>query len=149
MQKMIKFVVNIIINSMVISSLFLAGMGLAVSAVGVSENVSRAQFTTAIKNREPVDLVVLLENDVSEVFYFTDLRQLSGQTITHRWEYNGKVVAEVPFKVTGRRYRMHTKVALDPKKLGKWTALVIDQAGWVLKASMFEVVPAGLPRDKF
>jgi hypothetical protein len=119
------------------------------AATGTASNVkvARAQFTTAIKNREPVDQVVLLGNDVPEVYYFTDLRHLNGKTITHRWEFNGDVVKDIPLKVEGPRWRTQSRMLLDPKMLGKWTVLVLDQTGLVLKATMFEYVPAGLARE--
>ena len=116
------------------------------SAAAPLPEVARAQFTTQIKeNREPADEVVLLGNSVKEVYYFTDLRNLSGKTIKHRWEYNGDVVAEFPIRVTGPRARVFSKMSLDGK-LGKWTALVVDHRGWVLKATQFESVPAELAR---
>ena len=99
--------------------------------------VTRAQFTTAIKNREPVDQVVLLGNDVPEVYYFTDLRHLNGKTITHRWEFNGDVVKDIPLNVEGPRWRTQSRMLLDPKMLGKRPVLVRDQTGLVLKTTIF------------
>jgi len=109
-------------------------------------SVSRAQFTTLIINKEPIDQVVLLGNDVEQVYFFTDLRQLSGKTIRHRWEYKGDLIADIPIKVGGPRWRTDSRMILDSSMLGKWTVLVIDEAGWVLKASNFEYVPAELAR---
>ena len=106
---------------------------------GVGE-VARAQFTTAIEEREPVDNVVLLSSEVDQVYFFTDLRQLEGQTVTHRWEYNGKVEAEVNFQVTSDRWRAFSSKNLDPGKLGPWTVVVVDERGWPIKAALFEYV---------
>jgi hypothetical protein len=109
--------------------------------------VARAQFTTHMKkNSEPADKIVLLGNSVKEIFYFTELRNLTGKTVRHRWEFKGDVVAEFPIKVTGPRARVFSRMSLEGKKLGKWTALVVDQRGWVLKATQFEYVPAELAR---
>jgi len=129
-------------------SALLAASGLnAATDTSSLAKVARAQFTTAINNHEPVDHVVLLGNDVPEIYYFTDLRHLNGQTVIHRWEYKGNVVKDIPLKVGGPRWRSQSRMLLDPKMLGKWTVLVLDETGLVLKATMFEYVPAGLARD--
>lgn len=107
--------------------------------------VERAQFTHAIENREPVDLVTILPNDETEIHFFTDLRQLEGRTVTHRWEYQGKVMAEVPFEVGGPRWRVYSSKTLLPSQLGKWTVVVVDQSGWPLHAEMFEYRQAPEP----
>lgn len=101
-------------------------------------SVERAQFTTGIENREPVDLVTVLENDQDEISFFTDIRGMAGRTVTHRWEYQGKVMAEVKFEVGGPRWRVHSTKTLLPDQLGKWTVVVVDQSGWPLHAEMFE-----------
>ena len=71
---------------------------------------------------------------------------LTCKNVRHRWGFKGDVVAEFPIKVTGPRARVFSKMSLEGKKLGKWTALVVDQRGWVLKATEFEYVPAELAR---
>lgn len=103
--------------------------------------VSRAQFTTEIVNREPVDRVVTLMNDQDTIYYFTEIRNLEGRTVIHRWEHDGMLVSEVPFKVSGPRWRVFSKKHLSPTMTGKWTVLVMDQSGWPLHASIFEYQP--------
>ncbi|MBT3045469.1 MAG: DUF2914 domain-containing protein [Candidatus Thiodiazotropha sp.] len=100
--------------------------------------VARAQFTTEIVNREPVDQVVKLDSQVTRVFFFTDLRNLQGRTIIHRWEFEGEVVSEVEFNVAGPRWRVYSAKSLNPGESGKWTVFVIDESGWPLHASIFE-----------
>lgn len=101
-------------------------------------SVARAQFTTGISNREPVDQVVRLETPVYSIYYFTDLRNLEGRTVLHRWEYGGRVISEIPFEVKGPRWRVFSKKVLDPAMTGKWTVVVVDQSGWPIHASIFE-----------
>ncbi|MEW8239177.1 MAG: hypothetical protein AB2727_13375, partial [Candidatus Thiodiazotropha taylori] len=55
--------------------------------------VARAVFTTAVINREPVDQVVSLDENATEVSFFTDLRNLQGRTVIHRWEFEGEVIS--------------------------------------------------------
>jgi hypothetical protein len=102
--------------------------------------VARAQFTTAVNNREPVDQVVVLPNTVADVYFFTEVKHMAGQTIIHRWKYNDKVVSEKRLSIGGPRWRAYSKGTLDPGKLGKWTVVVTDGSGWPLKAAIFEYV---------
>jgi hypothetical protein len=102
-----------------------------------SAYVARAQFTTAVVDREPVDQVVKLDAQATRVFFFTDLRNLQGRTVTHRWEFEGQIMSEVDFKVGGPRWRVYSAKSLNPGETGKWTVLVIDESGWPLRATIF------------
>lgn len=103
--------------------------------------VERALFTSAVVDREPVDAVVLVEDGQRDITFFTELRQLAGRTVTHRWERDGEVVAEVPFEVGGPRWRVHSRKTLLPSQAGRWSVVVVDESGWVLHAEMFEYRP--------
>jgi len=105
-------------------------------------SVARSVFTSAIEDREPVDEVRALENDATRIFYFTELVGMEGQTVTHRWEHDGQVMAEVPFDVRGARWRVYSSKTLDPSWLGAWRAAVVDAAGRVLASDEFEYVRA-------
>jgi len=115
-------------------------------------NVARAQFTTAVENREPVDQVVVLTAPQDEVFFFTDLRHLQGRTVQHRWSYRGQVVSRVPFKVEGERWRVFSRMRMHPEQTGEWSVTVFDESGWPLHTEMFryevpEPVEAGSPPE--
>ena len=105
-------------------------------------SVARAIFTTQIVDREPVDDLVTIPNSLQRVYFFSELRGLEGQIVTHRWEYNGQVMAEVKFKVGGPRWRVYSSKNLLPEWLGKWTVVVSDENGWPIKASVFEYTQA-------
>ena len=88
--------------------------------------VARGGFTTAIVDREPQDELDSLPNDHETVYFFTELQDLAGEKVTHRWEYNGQVMAEVSFDVGGDRWRTHSSKNLQPIWLGEWTVTVVD-----------------------
>jgi hypothetical protein len=100
--------------------------------------VARAVFTTAVLNREPVDQVVSLDENATEVLFFTELRNLQGRTVIHRWEFEGEVISEVNIQVGGPRWRAYSVKSLNPGEEGKWTVFVIDESGWPLHASIFQ-----------
>jgi hypothetical protein len=104
--------------------------------------VTRSAFTSAIADREPVDQIETLGNDVTRVYYFTELHGLDGQTVTHRWEYGGEVKAEVPFEVGAARWRVNSSKNLDPGWTGEWTVSVLDGAGNTLSVDHFRYTKA-------
>jgi hypothetical protein len=99
--------------------------------------VARAIFTSGVVNREPVDQLVSVGPDQDEIYFYTDLRNLQGRTIKHRWEFEGQFMGELEFKVGGPRWRVYSKKTLNPEAIGKWTVLVLDESGWPLHASIF------------
>ncbi len=107
--------------------------------------VVRSQFTRAIRNREPVDDIVTLPNSVDHVYYFSEIRGMTGKTIVHRWMYHGRVMAKVRFHIGGPRWRVYSRKTLDPKQLGRWTVVVTNGSGWPLHAEMFDYVAATPP----
>ncbi len=50
-------------------------------------SVVRSAFTRDIEQREPTEDLQNLTNENTQVKFFTELRDMSGQTVIHRWEY--------------------------------------------------------------
>jgi hypothetical protein len=100
--------------------------------------VARAVFTTDVVDREPMDQIVSVDENATQVMFFTDLRNLQGRTVTHRWEFEGEVISEVQIDVRGPRWRAYSVKSLNPGQVGKWTVFVIDESGWPLHASILQ-----------
>jgi hypothetical protein len=115
-----------------------------IQSAGVEESpvpdayVARAVFTTDVIDREPVDQIVSVDQNATQVMFFTDLRNLQGRTVTHRWEFEGSVISEVQISVKGPRWRAYSVKSLNPGEVGKWTVFVIDESGWPLHASILQ-----------
>jgi hypothetical protein len=109
--------------------------------------VARAQFSTAIESREPTDSLETLENDVNRVYFFTELVDLTGRTVTHRWEKDGVPMAEVEFQVGGPRWRVHSSKSLEPAWVGTWTVTVVDDSGRVLASETLHYTAAAEPAE--
>jgi hypothetical protein len=99
--------------------------------------VARAALTTAVQDREPIDSVSSLSNDKTTLYYFTEVRDMAGQTIKHRWEHNGEVMAEVEFQIGGPRWRIYSSKTLVPTWLGDWKVSATDAAGNPLSVNNF------------
>jgi hypothetical protein len=98
----------------------------APAAPSTTGTIARAAFTTAVENR-----------DHNQIYYFTELKDMEGEQVTHRWEYNGKVMAEVPFQVGGPRWRVFSSKNLDSDWKGEWKVSVIDSHGGTLGVNTF------------
>ncbi|MDZ7662363.1 DUF2914 domain-containing protein [Thiohalophilus sp.] len=112
-----------------------------------SGSVMRSAFTTRIEDREPVDDVAQLDNETREVYYFTELRDMEGQTARHRWEYQGEVMAEVEFNVKGPRWRVWSSKRILPDWTGEWTVSVINAADEVIATDSVSYVEATSSAD--
>lgn len=106
-----------------------------------SSNVARAQFTTGIEAREPIDRVGLVFSADGEpirtLYYFTELVNMSGETVTHRWVHDGVIVAEIPFHIGGDRWRVYSSKDLTPMMEGQWQVVVTDTQGDVIRTDRF------------
>jgi hypothetical protein len=102
--------------------------------------IARAMFTTDIVDREPIDRVLILQNDKSQLNFFTDLRNFEGQTINHRWEYEGQVVMTKSFEVKGPRWRVFSTLSLETKQTGRWTVVITEGEDCPIKAVLFRYV---------
>ena len=95
-------------------------------------SVVRSAFTRDIAEREPTENLQNLTNENGHVKFFTELRDMSGQTAIHRWEYEGKVVAEIEFNVKGPRWRVWSSKSFVPQWTGDWKVSVVNGAGEVI-----------------
>jgi len=112
--------------------LALIALLLPLQAGAQEPTVARAQFTSGILDREPVDNVTSLDSGTERIFFFTELQNMEGRTVVHRWELNGEVLGAVTFQVRGPRWRVYSSKELLPEWTGKWIVSVVDEDGTVL-----------------
>jgi Protein of unknown function (DUF2914) len=115
---------------------------LVVFQVHAEDGVARAAFTTEISEHEPVDEISELTNDTSKIYYFTEIKGLEGQTLTHRWELNGEIQASVSIPIGGNRWRIWSSKNLNADATGEWKVTVLDEAGSQLSEKSFNYVAA-------
>lgn len=102
--------------------IFLSSLGLC-QADSFNGDVLRAMFTTKIKNNEPQNEVLILENNKRNIYFFTELRNMQGKTIIHRWEYQGDVVKKEHIKIKKGKTRSipSTGSCLNKPVDGRWS----------------------------
>lgn len=113
---------------------------LSASATPSSDHVARAQFTTGIEAREPVDrleTVIPARNRPLPLYYFTEIRDMKGETVTHLWKYKGAIVSKKSFEIGGNRWRVYSRKDLTPDMTGRWQVFVITSSGQTINSSSF------------
>ncbi len=112
--------------------------------------IKRAQFTSGIQAREPIDRIDHLLTDpndkesIKQLYFFTEVAKLEGHTIYHQWRLNGEVVAEIPFEVKSNwRWRVFSSKKIVPSMRGDWQVNVVDDQGNILHSEHFSTRPVG------
>lgn len=107
------------------------------------EHVHRAQFTTDIEEREPVDeLGAAIDTRHERVMFFTELRDLEGKTASHVWQHEDYDEVRVDFEIGGPRWRVWSNRTLPEQASGTWTVAVVSNDGEVHGRYEFEHVAA-------
>lgn len=121
-----------------LKSLLLIPALLLCNSAGAGE-ISRAQFSTGIDNREPVGQVDSLDsNTYRSISFFTEVNDMTGQVVTHQWTHNDKVMFEKTFEIKAERWRVWTSKTLIPSWTGTWTVNVLDDDRSLLASKSFE-----------
>ncbi len=94
--------------------------------------LGRAVFAKQVVKREPVNEVKALSSDVQGVYFFTELEDMAGHTVTHRWEYDGKRVGFTEFKVAAPYWRVWSYRRTPPGSTGTWKVKVLNTVGEVI-----------------
>lgn len=109
----------------------------------LSPYIGRAILTSNVVNREPVDTltspVAVTASGPDALFFFTEVVDLAGRAVTHRWEYGGSVVASVSFQIGGERWRVYSRKSVSPGQTGTWTVSASAPDGTVLARATFVV----------
>lgn len=119
----------------------LVGSATLINSLGTAQQakniVVKSAFTTSIVDREPVNDLDSVFTDVKRIYFFTEIRGMSGNRLTHRWLQAGKTRSEVSFKIGGDRWRVYSSKKLTPDWLGEWKVEVLDSAGNMVYADSF------------
>jgi hypothetical protein len=125
------------IKQLIQSALF--GTALCAFANVAAGEVSRAVFATGIDNREPISTIDSADSsDLRSISFFTELQDMAGQTVTHQWTHQDKVMFEKTFEVKADRWRVWTSKTLIPAWSGTWIVNVLDMDRTLLASKSFE-----------
>lgn len=105
-----------------------------------SDVVSRAQLTSAVAQREPIDNVTSLSlQQQKQLYFFTQINHFNDRVIYHRWLLNGKVMAQVKLSIGSDKWRTYSSKTFNRTMTGRWQAAVVDESEQVLFITEFDV----------
>ncbi len=103
-----------------------------------SEFIKRMAITSAIEDREPVDSLTHVDENIDKIYFFTEVVNKADSHITHRWFLNGRLESEVVLKIGSNRWRTYSSKNLVPAlHSGNWQVEVIDQENNLLASAAF------------
>jgi hypothetical protein len=115
----------------------------AVASAITDPRVLRAQLSAGVRGKEPTARlqppVQVTGRGDRTIYYYSEVRDFDGQTVFHRWEREGKVIASVPIKIRGQRWRFYSRKTITPKMTGDWRVILADSTGKELAGSSFSV----------
>lgn len=117
-------------KALVFSIMFVFVVAAAAFAQG-SPDVPRACFTTDVANKEPVDSITQFSLPGSgTIYFFTELKNMDGFTVSHIWEKNGKEIYRFNTAVKGSRWRTNSRTSAAHFAPGDTAGVkVVDQDG--------------------
>lgn len=110
------------------------------AAHSISGSVARSAFTLAVVDREPRERITELNSNQRHIYFFTELKGMTGQNIIHRWAYKGQTMAEVKFNIGAPRWRVWSSKTLMPSWTGEWTVSVVDEQDQEVFSDSFEYI---------
>ena len=126
-------------NSLILLLAFIIFTGTAVAG---DSRLKRAQFTTAVQSREPVDNINKIETSYRTLTFFTEIVDCVGCRISHQWWFRGEMKFEKKGKAKYARYRWWTKKRVSSNNPGTWTAKVLINGRVVHSSSLNYFVPS-------
>ena len=120
----------------------LSGLWLAPEEPLYAKNafIARAQFTTSVTNREPDNSISTISSSAGIVYFFSELINMTGSTVSHRWLYKSSEVAKVSFEVKGPRWRVYSSKQLEDWMAGDWTIEVLVDDEPLEETYMLQVI---------
>jgi hypothetical protein len=105
------------------------------------EEISMAMFTTRISKRYPADDITSLDNPHQAVSFFSELKEMSGKKIIHRWFYKGQMEFEASFNIRANNWRIWSTKLLPQDMPGEWKVEIVDEDGKVLQVRKLNYAP--------
>lgn len=107
-----------------------------------NKSVVRAVITQQINNKEPgreIGKAIAIDKEASWIYYFTELKQMKGQTVYHEWFKDNKRVSRYTLNIDADNWRTSSRKVLSASASGQWGVKLLDQNGNVLNEKSFKV----------
>ncbi len=115
----------------------------AIGAKIDTDKVSRAVLTTDVVDREPVNVLksdVKLLDISQSLSFFSELKNMQGQTVRHVWYYQDQQLASIELAISSPRFRTYSTKNIMPEQVGDWRVEVVDTDGNLLAQKEFRIL---------
>jgi hypothetical protein len=107
------------------------------------ETSVRTQLTSGLADMEPTDELVspimVAPGGTRRVYFFTEARGLFGSRVTHRWQFEGTTLTQLPFVVAGDPWPIYSSKDIPADQAGDWEVSILGEDGTVLASESFRV----------
>jgi len=103
--------------------------------------VENATFTSGVTDGAPVDFRQEFDANTPVIYYYAEVVGLDGQTVTHRWKLEGRLMQEVRLPVRSARQKLWSTNVMQPEWTGNWTVEVVNERGEVISRQSFAYNP--------
>ncbi|MBU6953295.1 DUF2914 domain-containing protein [Hahella sp. HN01] len=108
-----------------------------------SDAISRAQLTQELDDSEPTNAlrnsIVMNDEGLLRIYLFTEMMDMTGQTLYHEWYRGDKRVARIRIRPHRSPMRASSSKFIDRHMLGQWTVKVTGPEGNILAEAAFSV----------
>lgn len=110
-----------------------------------SDHVIRAQLTTGLEKKEPIDdipkALTMNSDGLIRIYLFTEIQGMEDQRFFHDWYLDDERVARVTIKPFLDPMRASSAKYIDRHMVGDWRVDVITEDGDILATGAFSVLP--------
>ncbi len=93
-----------------------------------NQHLIRAQLTSNIKQREPLDQLDGVDlSKLNKLYLFVELQQMQGKTVEVRWYNEQQQQASVELAIGGPRWRTYASKQFDSRSRGQWRVAIFQQ----------------------
>lgn len=111
----------------------------------LSDHVIRAQLSTGLEEKEPIDEipnVLTMDSDgLIRIYLFTEIQGMEGQLHFHDWYLENEQVARVEIRPSVDPMRASSAKYIDRNMVGDWRVEVVTEGGELLAKGEFSVLP--------
>ncbi|MDL0431747.1 DUF2914 domain-containing protein [Marinobacter sp. TBZ242] len=111
----------------------------------LSDHVIRAQLSTGLEEKEPIDeipnVLTMHSDGLIRIYLFTEIQGMEGQLHFHDWYLEDERVARVEIRPSVDPMRASSAKYIDRHMVGDWRVEVVTEEGELLAKGEFSVLP--------
>ncbi|WP_156182737.1 DUF2914 domain-containing protein [Marinobacter subterrani] len=111
----------------------------------LSDHIIRAQLSTGLEEKEPIDeipnVLTMNSDGLIRIYLFTEIQGMEGQLHFHDWYLEDERVARVEIRPSVDPMRASSAKYIDRHMVGDWRVEVVTEEGELLAKGEFSVLP--------